>query len=131
MTKYFVKSWWEVLHRYMRPQWMNALSTYIHNLFKWFRQEFDPILLLPAESYLRQWIDLHDKQWPQVWIKSLKIQSKFCYILYLFKFKNGWVADVYTGHFDPSKDTDKLDKLVDRLQQLSDNKHILKSNLTN
>ena len=30
------------------------------------RQEFDPVLLLPAESYLRQWIDLHEDHWPQV-----------------------------------------------------------------
>jgi hypothetical protein len=30
------------------------------------RQHFDPILLLPTESYLRQWIDVHDKHFPQV-----------------------------------------------------------------
>ena len=30
------------------------------------RQHFDPVLLLPADSYLRQWITIKEKHFPQV-----------------------------------------------------------------
>merc|ERR1719278_571900 len=39
------------------------------------RQKFEPELLLPADSYMRQWKDLHDDSYPE----------------------NGWSAEVYTG----------------------------------
>ena len=41
------------------------------------RQEFDPVLLLPADTYLRQWIDLHEEQWPQVYLTLTKVKPFF------------------------------------------------------
>ena len=40
------------------------------------RQKFEPELLLPADSYMRQWKELHDSSYPE----------------------NGWSAEVYTGY---------------------------------
>ena len=49
------------------------------------RQQFDPTLLLPADSYLRDFLSHHDKLFPN----------------------NGWTAYIYTQNFDhadlPSK----------------------------
>jgi len=44
-------------------------------------------------------------------------------------FKDGWLADVYTGKFDPRKDAEKLDNLVGNLQHIADSKQVLKSKL--
>jgi hypothetical protein len=32
------------------------------------RQHFDPVLLLPADTYLRQWIGVHQRHFPQVFL---------------------------------------------------------------
>ena len=29
------------------------------------RQHFDPVLLLPADSYLRQWLNIHQRDFPK------------------------------------------------------------------
>ena len=88
------------------------------------RQKFEPELLLPAESYLRsfylfpggssppslllccrRWINLHDEFYPE----------------------NGWTADIYTGHINHTHLL-SLDKMVNDLQNLADQKLYLKSN---
>lgn len=68
------------------------------------RQHFDPVLLLPADTYLRQWIGVHQRHFPQ----------------------DGWVADIYTGKLDPITDLEKIDRLVTQLQTEAEKKTILK-----
>ena len=85
------------------------------------RQKFDPTLLLPAESYLRsvhcypvsslkylalcyrRWIDLHNEWYPE----------------------NGFTTEIYTGHINHTH-LHGLEKLVDSLQELQDNKQYVK-----
>jgi len=42
------------------------------------RMKFDPVLLLPGDTYLRKWVDLHSEFYPE----------------------NGWTADVYSENFN-------------------------------
>ena len=67
------------------------------------RQKFEPELLLPAESYLRRWINLHDEWYPE----------------------NGWTADIYTGHINHTH-LPSLERLVTSLQDLADEKYYVK-----
>ena len=53
-------------------------------------------------------------------IKVIKRKTNF--------FQSGWVADIYTGSFQPDNDLQHLDKLVESLQELSDQNKILKGN---
>ena len=67
------------------------------------RQEFDPILLLPPSSYLRQFADRYSLEFPS----------------------NGWAADVYTGRLDHT-DLAAMEELTTGLQRLVANKtHLL------
>ena len=54
------------------------------------RQHFDPILLLPGESYLRQWINVHDKHFPKVQFspKSNRFPKKETFSV----FNLGWLG---------------------------------------
>ena len=63
------------------------------------RQKFDPVLLLPSDSYLRSWLDLHDQLYPD----------------------NGWGAQIFTSGFDYS-DLHKFEELTFQLEQLQNNK---------
>ena len=58
------------------------------------RQEFDPILLMPSDSYLREWIRVYDADYPD----------------------NGWDAEVYSGDLS-YLDLPNIDKLVTELEQ--------------
>ena len=59
------------------------------------RQKFDYLLLLPADSYLRQWHDMRNQLYPD----------------------KGWSADVYTGSFDFS-DLHTFENLTNSLEEL-------------
>jgi len=63
------------------------------------RQEFDPTLLLPADSYLRDFLSYHDKLFPD----------------------NGWTAYIYTQKFDHT-DLYKLEDLTNKLTELQTSK---------
>ncbi len=86
------------------------------------RQHFDPILLLPGESYLRQWIDVHDKHFPKVRIrirnlvKCQRALLKYCMTVSVLQ--DGWVADVYTGALDPQNDLIEIDHLTQKLEAI-------------
>ena len=67
------------------------------------RQKFDPVLLLPAESYLRQWKLLHDQMFPE----------------------NGAVADIYTGHINHTH-LEHLETMVKSLQEIADKKQFIR-----
>ena len=67
------------------------------------RQKFEPELLLPAESYLRQWLNVHNEMYPE----------------------NGFTVDIYTGHFNHTH-IECLDTLVNNLQTLADKKEYLR-----
>ena len=59
------------------------------------RQKFDPVLLLPSDSYLREWLNVHDELYPD----------------------NGWGAEIYTAEFDHS-DLYKFEELTNNLEEL-------------
>jgi len=59
------------------------------------KQKFDPELLLPTDSYLREWIETHDEMFPS----------------------NGWEAHVYTGPIDHTNMVN-MDKLVNRMEEM-------------
>eukprot|EP00090_Calanus_glacialis_P014060 TRINITY_DN22697_c0_g1_i1.p1 TRINITY_DN22697_c0_g1~~TRINITY_DN22697_c0_g1_i1.p1 ORF type:complete len:525 (-),score=56.22 TRINITY_DN22697_c0_g1_i1:73-1449(-) len=59
------------------------------------KQKFDYLLLLPVESYLRQWHDMKNDLYPD----------------------KGWVAEIYTDTFDYS-DLDKFENLTINLEEL-------------
>jgi Niemann-Pick C1 protein len=66
--------------------------------------EFDHNNLLPKSSYLRQFIDTNEVQFPST----------------------GWPATVYVGHIDYSvEDFEKLDTMVDRFDNLLVEEHFL------
>jgi len=62
------------------------------------KQKFDPVLLLPSESYLREWIRVQQEFYPQ----------------------NGWGAEVYSGELS-FKDLSSIEDLVTGLENLQDN----------
>jgi Niemann-Pick C1 protein len=67
------------------------------------RQEFDPILLLPPSSYLRQFADRYAVEFPS----------------------NGWAADVYTGRLNHTN-LAAMEAITAGLQGLVDNRtHLL------
>ena len=72
------------------------------------KQKFDPTLLLPSDSYLREFLSSHDKLYPS----------------------NGWSADIYTGEFD-HKDLEKFEFLTNQLIELEKNKTHLGGNISN
>lgn len=41
------------------------------------------------------------------------------------------MADIYTGKLDPTKDLEKIDRLVVELETMADGKTILKGNIEN
>jgi len=59
------------------------------------RQKFDPTLLLPSDSYLREFLSVHDKHFPN----------------------NGWTANIYTANFDDT-DLHKFEELTNQLNEL-------------
>ena len=61
------------------------------------RQIFNPSLMMPSDSYLREWIRVHEDNYPQA----------------------GWDAQVYSGHLDQS-DLSSIDKLVTGLEGLKE-----------
>ena len=61
------------------------------------RQEFDPMLVLPSDSYLREWLRIHETDYPN----------------------NGWDAEVYSGELSYS-DLPNIDKLISGLEELKD-----------
>ena len=61
------------------------------------RQIFHPSLLLPSDSYLREWIRVHETNYPQA----------------------GWDAQVYSGPLDQS-DLSSIDQLVRGLESLQE-----------
>jgi len=63
------------------------------------RQKFDPVLLLPSDSYLREWLNVHDELYPD----------------------NGWGAEIYTGQFNHS-DLYKFEELTNSLEDLKNTK---------
>ena len=66
--------------------------------------KFEPELLMPSDSYLRQWIDIHNVDFP----------------------KNGWTAEIYIGPFDHTQ-LQNLENLVNGLNQVKDKEIYLKS----
>jgi len=64
---------------------------------------FDPVLLLPAESYLRQWVDLQTEFYPE----------------------NGWQAEIYSERLDQT-DLDKVEELVNELEALKQRGDIIR-----
>jgi len=65
--------------------------------------KFDPVLLLPAESYLRQWVDLQFEFYPT----------------------NGWAADLYSGPLDYN-DLGTIEDLNIRLEDVLNNGNIIR-----
>jgi len=59
------------------------------------KQKFDPFLLLPSDSYLREWIRAQNNFYPE----------------------DGWVASVYSGKIS-YKDLNEIDALVSDLEEL-------------
>eukprot|EP00090_Calanus_glacialis_P027719 TRINITY_DN4393_c0_g1_i1.p1 TRINITY_DN4393_c0_g1~~TRINITY_DN4393_c0_g1_i1.p1 ORF type:complete len:1001 (-),score=160.99 TRINITY_DN4393_c0_g1_i1:89-3091(-) len=68
------------------------------------KQKFDPVLLLPSESYLREWIRVQQQYYPE----------------------DGWSADVYSGKFS-HEDLENIDELVTRLEMLKEDGTILRA----
>lgn len=69
------------------------------------RQEFDPVLLLPAQSYLRQWLAVQGEHFPSA----------------------GWDANIYTGPLnDLENDLEQMDQLANELQSLVKEGRILR-----
>ena len=65
--------------------------------------KFDPVLLLPADSYLRHWVDLQQTFYPS----------------------HGWAADLYSGPLTHG-DLGSLDGLVSGLQQVQDRGEVIR-----
>ena len=65
--------------------------------------KFDPVLLLPADSYLRHWVDLQQTFYPS----------------------HGWAADLYSGPLT-HRDLGSLDGLVSGLQQVQDRGEVIR-----
>ena len=63
------------------------------------RRKFDPVLLLPSDSYLRNWLNIHDKLYPE----------------------NGWAAEIYTSEFDHT-DLANIEELTNNLEELQEAK---------
>ena len=61
------------------------------------RREFDPLRLMPAESYLKKWLDIHHREWP----------------------RNGFIAEVFTGPFDHTQ-LEHMEKLVVGMEKLEE-----------
>ena len=59
------------------------------------QQKFDPKLLLPADSYLRQWLDVHDEMYP----------------------RNGHTCDIYTSNFNWTH-VSQLEDLTQRFEAM-------------
>ena len=59
------------------------------------RMKFDPVLLMPSDSYLRKWVETHNVDFP----------------------KNGWEANIYTGHIDHTQ-MQHMEQLVNNLEHL-------------
>lgn len=72
------------------------------------KQKFDPVLLLPSDSYLREWIRVQQEYYP----------------------KDGWVADVYSGEFS-YKDLENIDNLVSELEHLKEDGNTLRGECVN
>ena len=68
------------------------------------RQKFDPILLLPSDSYLRAFVTHHDRNFPT----------------------NGWAAEVYLGRLD-GESMAGMEQLTAGLQGLVDNRTHLRA----
>ena len=67
------------------------------------KQKFDPVLLLPAESYLREWIRVQKEFYPQ----------------------DGWVAEVYSGELS-FIDLENIETLFGNLEYLKDDGRTLR-----
>jgi len=97
----FVKHYIEVLSHKMYKIIVLALTLVFVGCGIWgsvlIRQKFEPELLLPADSYMRQWKDLHDVSYPE----------------------NGWSAEVYTGHVNYTH-IENFDKLSKSLEDIRD-----------
>ena len=93
----FVKSYVKVLSFRMYKIIVITLTLVFMGCGIWgsvlIRQKFEPELLLPADSYMRQWKDLHDSSYPE----------------------NGWSAEVYTGYVNYMHlaNVDKLSKSLE------------------
>jgi hypothetical protein len=68
------------------------------------RQKFNPVLFLPADSYLRRWVETHDQAYPS----------------------NGWSAEIYTGRLDYNS-LAGMEMLTSGLKALVDNRTHLRS----
>ena len=74
------------------------------------RHEFDPVLLLPPASYLRQFVNQQRRNFPQ----------------------DGWPGEVYTGPLENlEKDLKALDWLVTELETLAKEGDVLRRKNTN
>ena len=69
------------------------------------KQEFDEVKMLPADSYLREWFDTQKSLYPTV----------------------GTDAYIYTGALHPATDLEKMDTLIDELQDLVNEERYLTS----
>ena len=69
------------------------------------RQKFEPELLLPAESYMRRWKELHDISYPE----------------------NGWSAEVYTGQVNYTH-LPMFEELSQNLENIRDLRLYVKGN---
>ena len=78
-----------------------TLGFLVFGIWGWteMRQEFDPILLMPSDSYLREWIRIYDTDYPD----------------------NGWDAEVYSGELS-YLDLPNIDKLATGLEELKDSR---------
>ena len=70
------------------------------------RQKFDPVLLLPSDSYLREWLNVHDELYPD----------------------NGWGAEIFTAEFDHT-DLHKFEELTNKLEELKNAKTHIRGNI--
>jgi len=76
---------------------LTALGLLVSGVWGWvnIKQIFNPSLMMPSDSYLRQWIRVHETNYPQA----------------------GWDAQVYSAHLDQS-DLRSIDSLVTGLEEL-------------
>ncbi len=68
------------------------------------RQEFDPVLFLPPDSYLRHFVSAHETQFP----------------------RDGWDAEVYVAGDHSLDDLRRLDHVVDVMEQWAGNGTVIK-----
>ena len=61
------------------------------------KMKFDPVLLLPSDTYLRQWVDTHSRFYPE----------------------NGWTADVYSETFNHTH-LESINQLVTSFEDLKE-----------